>query len=605
MILKSKPAGDLFTYLRGAKGRFGKRRAHVELRGSTDLAVSLLDAQAPPWIFQDRRRRYSRHCRRHLTHIYTGFSEELEKVNAVLPVVIKTIESFVLAGLPRNVLAFVWYEHPQPVGAHVHGGLLHSVVPRGGVYEPNLDAQSMFRLARLLSYQLCLSDPLDPSRVRLIWPGPASASKPENQDLIGRVVKAVEACPEKQLRNHRHFLQLLSSKEVGLEVAAPAVSGRRPRPVNPAEPDGILSYPNTVGVWHPFGRKKEIVYFCGPVCNPRFSRHAWNQELHQRQVQFENINSHPELEYQEFQSLLNQRINEQRQRYPLSKEEPLVLEREFRWLGKSRDEKKRQALVDSLIRLSKKTNRESDPDRVHRRFGELPAISFPPEAHGSEDPLDVWRSELQYLPPAMYPFLDSELPVMDLPCWPQEGPENYSQELLLDDWEDAPDSSNSEGLALSRPGSLGSAPKPPDLTSPSESSCQDPPTPLQTPTLTPDSRNKSEEAHAPGAQPLNQEAPASRPETREQARTVEVETITPPHSFADSNTPPQKEAEKPKAPGHIPIPIVDCQLSGPPQDEEEKNRLLRKLRAKRSLAINAHAAPTPEWPRPLGPGERG
>lgn len=604
MILKSKPAGDLFTYLRGAKGRFGKRRAHVELRGSTDLAVSLLDAQAPPWIFQDRRRRYSRHCRRHLTHIYTGFSEELEKVNAVLPVVIKTIESFVLAGLPRNVLAFVWYEHPQPVGAHVHGGLLHSVVPRGGVYEPNLDAQSMFRLARLLSYQLCLSDPLDPSRVRLIWPGPASASKPENQDLIGRVVKAVEACPEKQLRNHRHFLQLLSSKEVGLEVAAPAVSGRRPRPVNPAEPDGILSYPNTVGVWHPFGRKKEIVYFSGPVCNPRFSRHAWNQELHERQAQFDNIHSHPEWEYQEFQSLLNQRINEQRQRYPFSKEAPLVLEREFRWLAKSRDEKKRQALVDSLSRLSKKTNTESDPDRVHRRFGELPAISFPPEAHGTQDPRGLWGSELQHLPAAMHPFLDPELPVKDLPRWPQEGPENYREELLLDDPEDVPDRWNSEDLSLSRPSGLGSVPKPPDLTPPSESSCQDTPTPVETPSLTPGSRNKSEEAHAAGAKPLSEEAPDSRSETRERTGMVEVETITPPHSSADANTTPQKQEVRPKSSGDIPLPVVDSQPNAHPQDEEERNRLLRKLRAKRILAINAHAAPTPERPRPLGPGER-
>jgi hypothetical protein len=368
MFTKCLPAGDLLDYLEDPRDHMGVRREMEprRLRGDPELATSLIDAQAPPFVFgADKQKRKIRHYRRHLVHLISCFSEPRERVEKALPDVIRLTEMLILAGLRRNALSFVWVEHPENYGAHAHAGLVTSLLPEGGPYRPRLSAKLRLHFDRLVSRKLGLSDPLRPDRALLVMACWASW-KPRKRPHILEIINATQERwkdERKEPMDHKIFLELLKGEPLRHTILATPEKDGEPQLVDPkAAPAGFEPYPHTVAIR--VRDSEDVIYLRGPVCRPTFSADTWRDKLRRREEDAIQLQDHPEKVYQRFERLLEARVRLQRKLYGVGGDRDVVgipYFKELRFQGQ-----KDQSVVDRA-----QPGLSVDPDAVEIQGLEL------------------------------------------------------------------------------------------------------------------------------------------------------------------------------------------------------------------------------------------
>ncbi len=321
MTTKSLPAGNLFPYLMSETNYKGEDRKLSPrwLWDTPETASELLEVMAPPHVAADRRRRWVPHCRDHLTHLITGFSEGHQAVAPFLRLITRATECLVLAGLPPDCLSFVWCEHPQAEHSHLHCGLVRALLPTGGCYEPRLSRGLAVDFSWLVSWRLGLSDPVAADRARLIHGGEFSY-KGKNRELISAICGATQEHYAKgKLKTHADLLRLLEKRNFGEVLASPDWEGRI----------GKLngqSYRNGIAIK---GTGDTLIWLFGKVCHPDFTEGAFKKELEWRRRRFDN---HIQV-FRRFRLSLGARIGRQRRKYPGGSRRMLVTEEAFAWLN--------------------------------------------------------------------------------------------------------------------------------------------------------------------------------------------------------------------------------------------------------------------------------
>jgi hypothetical protein len=241
----------------------------------------------------------------------------------------------------------------------------------------------LFDLGRLISYQLQLSDPLDPARARLIYPGTASASRPQNQPVIRLVLDAVQEHP---LESHQQFLALL--ERLRLKLVAPPARGSRARPTDPQQLDAPLAYPGMVGIRT--DTVPGVVFFGGPLCRPGFTRDDWSRRIKARADAARALAQGPEQLYAVWVRRLEERIQKQQQRYPLPAGGHAVSIDEFAWLSRPRQE----------TRAPRVTGAQAAEGTAQNATSTASATAEAMQPHGNCD------NPFLYHPPVIYPYLD-------------------------------------------------------------------------------------------------------------------------------------------------------------------------------------------------------
>lgn len=296
----------------------GDKRQHepVHRRGSPVVAEKILASLAPPWVNEkDKRRRKVRHNRVHLTHLMSCFSEGKGKVEHAIPAVIDATQALFLAGLPKDAVQFVWYEHPQKICSHLHCGMVNTLVPAGGSYDMALNTRLLLLFDRLCSRAFQLTDPIDPANARLIHPCTQSNCK-ANLSKIAEVIDKTHAWFEDgEFLNYSGFVARL---ERDFGAVSHPLGGRTL---------GIKKYPGVVAIRGP---EERVICFRGPVCRPSFTKEAYDARMRQREADFARA---PGELYREFEELFCERVEEQQARYQVRSEAPLACLDDFEFLN--------------------------------------------------------------------------------------------------------------------------------------------------------------------------------------------------------------------------------------------------------------------------------
>lgn len=327
MTYKSMPAGNLIDYVQSKKDYKGLDRTSLPtwFGPKPELTEDFLRRLSPPHVKSDRRRRWVGHCRQHLTHLLIGFSESSDQVAPFRRIAIRTLECLVAAGLPLDSLQFVWCEHKLPKNSHLHGGLVRSLLPDGGAYNPALSGALAIDCSWLVSRRLGLSLPT--GRTRLIRGGEFSY-KPVHRERLDKISsKTQEKYLGDQLKTHGDFLELLQGELAQTVLAAPGPDGLPEMWTN--RPIG-RHYRQCVAV---AGPDDSVVWLAGLVCRQSFTAEAADQDQQRRRKKFREASTI----YRRFLKHLKARIVEQQQRYPVRTGQPAVTQGAFLWLNPEAD----------------------------------------------------------------------------------------------------------------------------------------------------------------------------------------------------------------------------------------------------------------------------
>lgn len=323
MRTKLRPAGNLFSYISGPRSMNGDKRQHppVHRHGSDVLAEQLLSALAPPWVNEkDKRRRKVRHNRVHLTHLMSCFSEGKGKVEHTIRRVIAATHALFLAGLPKDALKFVWYEHPQEICSHLHGGMVNTLQPDGGGYDLSLDTRLLLLFDRLCSRSFNLTDPIDPSSARLIHPCTQSNRKANREKVVEVMEKTHSWFKDGEFRDFSGFVGRLEKE---FKAVSHPLGGKNL---------GIRKYPGVVAIRGP---EERVICFRGPVCRPSFTKEAYDARMKQREADFARA---PRDLYLEFEQLFCERVEEQQARYRVRSGAPLASLDDFEFFKRASSE---------------------------------------------------------------------------------------------------------------------------------------------------------------------------------------------------------------------------------------------------------------------------
>jgi hypothetical protein len=307
----------------------GDKRQHdpVHRHGKALLAEQLLSALAPPWVNEkDKRRRKVRHNRVHLTHVMSCFSEGKGQIEPTIPHVIAATHALFLAGLPKDALQFVWYEHPQEICSHLHAGMVNTLQPHGGGYDLSLDTRLLLLFDRLCSRAFNLTDPIDPSRARLIHPCTQSNRKANREKIVEVMEKTHVWFNSEEFCDFAGFVARL--KKDFKAVSHPLGGSNL----------GIRNYPGVVAIRGP---ERRVICFRGPVCRPSFTKEAYSARMKQREADFARA---PGDLYREFEQLFCERMEEQQARYRVRSHAPLASLADFEFLH----EKFSEPLIDPV-----------------------------------------------------------------------------------------------------------------------------------------------------------------------------------------------------------------------------------------------------------------
>ena len=387
MTIKSMPAGNLKKYFESKRDSKGIERQRMPdggdptrwISGTPEAAEKWLEQIAPPHVRRDRKRRWVGHCRKHLTHLIVGFAEGYPQVRPYLPLVIRTTERLLAAGLPLDRQTVFWCEHPLLQHSHVHGGLVRALLPDGGAYDPKLDRELVVECSWLVSRRLGLSNPLDTLAARMIR-GCEFSYRPENRAQIGRICQAVqERFWNNRLATHEKFLQLLNGSKLGQVLVSPGPDGRAQLRTD-RQIERLYNYSVAVE-----GRGDSVIWLAGRICRHNFQADRMRAELNDRARQF-NPGRAREV-YLRFLKNLNQRISQQfrgRGRGGRPKELRPEIRASFEWLNPDRDEQRWVAL-ESLALSAQPGDRMSElvglpePGFARSEF-QTPSLSSIPEA---------------------------------------------------------------------------------------------------------------------------------------------------------------------------------------------------------------------------------
>lgn len=381
MTYKSLPAGDLIRYVQSSKDYKAKERDQLPewIGPLPQLTQDFLRCASPPHVQSDRRRRWVRHCGQHLTHLIIGFSEDSKAGATYRPIAIRTLEQLVAAGMPLDSLQFVWCEHRLPENFHLHGGLVRSILPAGGAYEPALLGGLAVDCSWLVSRRLGLSLPT--GFARLVRGGEFSY-KPAHQDRLDKICSETLArFKSNLLPDHTTFLELL--KELGETVlVSPGPSGlpclRKIQPFN-------RLYRQSVAVEDGSG---SVIWLAGLACRHRFTAQNADKELGRHWDKFKSEGA----VFARLQKAVQERIDGQQERYPFSTDQQKVALKVFDWLDPDRDE----------LRFLALGSMEASKCRQGADDFELPNPTKIPAA--SDPPRDILDPSAPSMPEAGYPY---------------------------------------------------------------------------------------------------------------------------------------------------------------------------------------------------------
>lgn len=326
MITKVGAGGNLFGYMMGTRGMNGKKREFpaVCLRGDPKKSDQALLDRASRWVKErDKNRRKVRHHRAHLTHLISCFSEDTKTVERVLPQVIRGTEALIIAGLPKDRISFTWVLHRQTVGrTHAHCAMINAVLPDGGFYNLNLNARLLSLFDRLAGRALGLSDPMDPSRARLIEPCD-HACKPENRAIIERVLNVTaRKFAEGSFKTSAKFLEFVASELPFGRVALPGSLKKF----------GLKEFSSVMALEGPL----RPVCFRGEILRPGFTAEGWERTLKRRHELMQLLGSSAGILYAEFAHLFRERCREQRASYPVADSAERASLEDLAWLNPAR-----------------------------------------------------------------------------------------------------------------------------------------------------------------------------------------------------------------------------------------------------------------------------